>query len=66
MITFESYDRRIKQINETLNKYGCIEVLLPVIQPDSIWKNSGRYDHYVNDVTMLITESNKGTFCLAP
>ena len=29
-------------------------------------KNSGRYDGYVNDGTMLITESNKGTFCLAP
>ena len=53
-------------IVETLNKYGCIEVLLPTLQPDTIWKNSGRYDHYVEDGTMLITESNKGTFCLAP
>ena len=55
-----------KIIIETLNKYGCIEVLLPTLQPDTIWKNSGRYDGYVNDGTMLITESNKGTFCLAP
>ena len=55
-----------KIITETLNKYGCVEVLLPTLQPDTIWKNSGRYDHYVDDGTMLITESNKGTFCLAP
>ena len=55
-----------KIIVETLNKYGCIEVLLPTLQPNTIWKNSGRYKHYVNDGTMLITESNKGTFCLAP
>ncbi len=55
-----------KIITQTLNKYDCIEVLLPTLQPDTIWKNSGRYDHYVNDGTMLITESNKGTFCLAP
>ena len=55
-----------KIIVDTLNKYGCTEVLLPTLQPDTIWKNSGRYDHYVNDGTMLITESNKGTFCLAP
>jgi len=55
-----------KIIVETLNKYGCIEVLLPTLQPDTIWKNSGRYDHYTQDGTMLITESNKGTFCLAP
>ena len=55
-----------KIIVDTLNKYGCIEVLLPTLQPDTIWKNSGRYENYVNDGTMLITESNKGTFCLAP
>lgn len=55
-----------KIIVETLNKYGCIEVLLPTLQPDTIWKNSGRYEHYVQDGTMLVTESNKGTFCLAP
>ena len=36
------------------------------MQPDTIWKNSGRYDTYVNNGTMLITESNKGVFCLAP
>ncbi len=59
--------RKVEQIIvETLNKYDCIECLLPTLQPDTIWKNSGRYDHYVNDGTMLITESNKGTFCLAP
>ncbi len=55
-----------KVITDTLNKYGCMEVLLPTLQPDTIWRNSGRYDHYVNSGTMLITESNKGTFCLAP
>ncbi len=55
-----------KIIVETLNKYGCAEVLLPTLQPDSLWKNSGRYDHYVEDGTMLITKTNKGDFCLAP
>lgn len=55
-----------KVITDVLNKYGCTEVLLPTLQPDTIWKNSGRYDHYVDSGTMLITESNKGIFCLAP
>ena len=59
--------RKIEQIIvNTLNEHGCIEVLLPTLQPDTIWKNSGRYDQYVQDGTMLITESNKGVFCLAP
>ncbi|HAB67152.1 MAG TPA: hypothetical protein DCE23_07275, partial [Firmicutes bacterium] len=55
-----------KIITDTLNKYGCVEVSLPTLQPDAIWKNSGRYDHYVDEGTMLITNTNKGTFCLAP
>lgn len=55
-----------KIIIDTLNEHGCIEVLLPTLQPDTIWKNSGRYDQYVDEGTMLITESNKGIFCLAP
>lgn len=55
-----------KIIQDALNKYDCIEVLLPILQPEKIWKDSGRYDHYVEDGTMLVVESNKGNFCLAP
>ncbi len=59
--------RKLEQIIvETLNKYDAIEVLLPTLQPEKIWKDSGRYDGYVNDGTMLTVESNKGNFCLAP
>lgn len=53
-------------IEETLNAYGCIEVTLPTLQPDTIWKSSGRWDKYVEDGTMLTVESDKGDFCLAP
>ncbi len=53
-------------IQETLNKYDCIEISLPILQPEKIWKDSGRYDTYVNDGTMLTVDSNKGRFCLAP
>jgi len=53
-------------IQEVLNKYGCIEVSLPTLQPDTIWKNSGRWDKYVDEGTMLTVASDKGEFCLAP
>lgn len=53
-------------IQEVLNKYGCIEVSLPTLQPDIIWKNSGRWDKYVDEGTMLTVTSDKGDFCLAP
>ena len=36
------------------------------MQPEKLWKDSGRFDGYVNDGTMLTVETNKGNFCLAP
>ena len=58
--------RKLEEIIvNTLNKYDCIEVLLPTLQPDKLWKDSGRYDGYVNDGTMLTVDSNKGSFCFA-
>ena len=53
-------------VTEKLNKYGCIEVLLPILQPEKLWKDSGRFNHYVEDGTMLTVQSDKGNFCLAP
>lgn len=55
-----------KIIIEKLNKYGCIEVSLPTLQPEKLWKDSGRYDHYVDDGVMFTIDTDKGNFCLAP
>lgn len=55
-----------KIIVEKLNKYGCIEVLLPTLQPEKLWKDSGRFSHYVEDGTMMTVETDKGNYCLAP
>ena len=55
-----------KIITETLNKYGCIEILLPTLQQESMWKASGRYDKYVEEGVMLTVETDKGNYCLAP
>lgn len=55
-----------KIITETLNRYGCIEVLLPTLQPEKMWKDSGRYLHYVEDGTMFTINTEKGNYCLAP
>lgn len=55
-----------KIVTEKLNKYGCIEVSLPTLQPEKMWKDSGRFDHYVEEGVMLTVESDKGNFCLAP
>lgn len=55
-----------KIITEKLNKYGCIEVSLPTLQPVKMWKDSGRFDHYVEEDVMFTINTDKGDFCLAP
>lgn len=53
-------------IEECLNEVGCVEVQFPTLQPDTIWKKSGRWEKYVGDGTMLTVDSDKGMLCLAP
>lgn len=31
-------------VADELNKVGCVQVLMPTLQPTEIWKESGRYD----------------------
>lgn len=53
-------------IEECLNDVGCAEIQLPTLQPDTIWKKSGRWDKYIEDGTMLTVDSDRGMLCLAP
>lgn len=59
-----------KKINEiissTLTKYGCSELLLPILQPEKIWIESGRLDHYVESGVMFQSLTKNGNYCLAP
>ena len=59
--------KRVQQvIEEELNKVGCIEIELPTLQPDDIWKKSGRYNKYIEEEVMITVNSRRGGFCLAP
>lgn len=49
-----------------LSKYGCSELSLPILQPESIWQESGRLDKYVSEDVMFRCLTDKGNFCLAP
>lgn len=53
-------------INEVLTKNGCSELSLPILQPEQIWKESGRLDKYISEDVMLQCLTNKGNYCLAP
>lgn len=53
-------------IKKHFNKADCIEVQMPLIQQAKIWKRSGRYDQYQEEGVTMISETDKGTYCLAP
>ena len=46
-----------------LNRAGCVEVSLPMLQPESIWKESGRFEKYTSDDTMMTVNDE---YSLAP
>lgn len=53
-------------IRKNLKKIDCVEVSLPLLQPESIWKESGRLDNYVKEDVIFRCLSDKGNYCLAP
>ncbi len=53
-------------ISKVLTKYGCSELSLPVLQPERIWQESGRLNHYVSEGVMFQTKTKNGNYCLAP
>lgn len=56
----------INIISSVLTKYGCSELALPLLQPENIWKESGRLEKYVHDDVMFRCLTEKGNYCLAP
>lgn len=55
-----------KVISSILSKYDCAEISLPILQPESIWIESGRLERYVNDGVMFRSLNDNGNYCLAP
>ncbi|MGL9717184.1 MAG: proline--tRNA ligase [Wolbachia sp.] len=40
-------------IKDEMNKAGAIEVLMPCVQPASLWRESGRYDDYGKEMLRI-------------
>lgn len=53
-------------IREVLEKYDCVEIVLPLLQPKSLWVESQRWDNYNASGQMFYCDMPNGTFCMAP
>ncbi len=58
--------RKIEQIaREEMNAIGSQEVLLPVVQPAELWRESGRWELYGPELARLTDRAGR-EFCLGP
>ena len=53
-------------IREVLEKYDCVEIVLPLLQPKSLWVESQRWNNYNASGQMFYCDMPNGTFCMAP
>ncbi|MCS7213629.1 MAG: proline--tRNA ligase [Candidatus Calescibacterium sp.] len=52
-------------IREEMQKIGCQEILLPMMTPAELWKETGRWDIYGKEL-IRFKDRNEREFCLAP
>ena len=55
-----------KVIRTTLERYDCVEVVMPLLQPKALWESSGRWDKYNQSGQMFYCDMPNGTYCMAP
>jgi len=58
--------RKIEQVvREEMNAAGALEVLMPMVQPAELWRQSGRWDKYGRELLRMIDRHDHES-CLGP
>ncbi|MCR9268110.1 MAG: proline--tRNA ligase, partial [Alphaproteobacteria bacterium] len=58
--------KKIEQIvREEQDRAGAVEMLMPTVQPADLWRESGRYDDY-GDEMLRITDRHKRDMLYGP
>ena len=52
-------------VRQEMNRAGAIELLMPMVQPAELWKESGRWDHYGKEL-LRFKDRHGRDFCLGP
>lgn len=52
-------------IREEMNRAGALELLMPLVQPAELWRESGRWEEYGSELLRL-NDRNSREFCLGP
>ncbi len=58
--------RKVEEIvREEMDRSGALEVLMPVVQPAELWRESGRWDQFGPELTRF-SDRHENSFCLGP
>src|SRR3984893_15692244 len=54
-------------LREEMNRAGCLEVEVPILQPRELWEESGRWERYASEgILFHLKDRKEGEYCLAP
>ena len=65
-LLLRSIDKAMRLSKKILNKYGCIEVSLPELQPKTIWQQSGRWEKYKAADTTFYCKGRDNEYFFSP
>lgn len=54
-----------KIVREEMDAAGCLEMIMPTIQPSELWQETGRWDKY-GDLLLKIKDRAERDFCFGP
>ena len=54
-------------VREEMDRSGCLEIELPILQPRELWEESGRWARYTaEEILFHLSDRKSGEYCLAP
>ena len=54
-------------VREEIDRAGCLELELPILQPRELWEESGRWERYsAEQILFHLKDRKAGDYCLAP
>ena len=54
-------------VREEMDRAGCLEVEVPILQPRELWEETGRWERYTSEEILFhLKDRKEGEYCLAP
>ncbi len=58
-------DKIAHVVREEMNRAGCQEIFMPMVQPGDLWKETGRWEYYGKELLRLKDRHDRD-YCLGP